>query len=501
MNVQVVSRVNSGINPFEDTKEIEINPISTSASHSLHNSANDYASLEQNYFDISEKSFEELYAPEGNLELQKSLLCSQIGELENQLEKSQLRNEAEFLGTKISIEGFTPSNAAEGMELLNKLKRQLEKLGTKKSKQEILTSLQKTSDNFKKLATQLDELKKLAETVQYKKMDDSLAQADVKNLLVDFQAELKKETKSFVKQEKDVRDVRLVRLGNEKLNSDKKGEASKKMLEDFTKIWSEIATMSRRADVEAKYVSLRIADLPMMEDLVDNMKEQTKKIENYIHSPELTDVRWGVWHSVKDEKKEAFSDFVHSAAIAYKNAFSTLLELGRAISITRKEIANVDAKEDYAKGLGQGSKEQKALNIKNFKDISEKGNKANEFLKQKYATACAALVKANDDLNYQNSYIQAIAADPSMTFPWNTTWSVASNPNMKVNANLIKIDVPVVVAEVKAEVKEEAKVEVKEENVVDTLEVVTEEKTLAVEDIIIPSVEIVVSAEEHALTV
>ncbi|MBA3602486.1 MAG: hypothetical protein H0W50_02350 [Parachlamydiaceae bacterium] len=496
--------------PSNSSMEInEIDSITVGALKSLHNSASDYQTLTQDGYDISAKSFEELYTntKEQQLELQKSQLCDKLAFLE----KSQLCNQSEFLSAKISIEGMTGTTAAEASLLIDNLKKKIASLdkqlkainiGVKRPKQEILNSLKDMSKDFSVLSSELDNFKKLAETVQYKATSESLSQADVKEIFKEFQAKLSKATKSFEKIEKEVEGVRKIRLGTVKLNSTTKGTASNQLLQDFTKIWSEVATISRRAEVEAKYVSLRIADLPMMEDLINKMIEQTKKIQEYTRSAELTESRWGVWHSVKEDKKDEFKQFVSASKNSYGNMFLEVLGCGKAIPSTLEKITLISTKEEYATGLAQGNKDQTALNVRNFKEISVKGNEANQFLSKKYAKACADLIKANDALNYENSYIQAIAADSTMTFPWNNTWSVASNPNMKVDANLNKIDIPVVIEEVKNEIVEvvvvaEVENAIVEENIVETLELVTEEKTTVSEQT--PELnEVVVSGEDEA---
>ncbi len=484
---------------------IEIDSITVGALKSLQNSASDYQT--QDAYDISEKCFEELYTnkEEQQLELQKSQLCDKLAFLE----KSQLCNQSESLSAKISIEGMTGTTAAEASLLIDNLKKKIASLdkqlkainiGVKRPKQEILNSLKDMSKHFSALSSELDNFKKLAETVQYNATSESLSQADVKEIFKEFQAKLNKATKSFEKIEKEVEEVRKIRLGTVKLNSTTKGTASNQLLQDFTKIWSEVATISRRAEVEAKYVSLRIADLPMMEDLINKMIEQTKKIQEYTRSAELTESRWGVWHSVKEDKKDEFKQFVSASKNTYENMFLEVLGCGKAIPSTLEKITSISAKEEYAAGLAQGNKEQTAVNVRNFKEISVKGNEANQFLSKKYAKACAELVRANEALNYENSYIQAIAADSTMTFPWNNTWSVASNPNMKVDANLIKIDVPVVVEEVKNEIVEvvpEVKNAIIEEHIVETLELKTEEKTI-VSDQTIALNEVVGLSEDEA---
>jgi hypothetical protein len=214
-----------------------------------------------------------------------------------------------------------------------------------------------------------------------------------------------------------------------------------------------------------------------MENLLASMQEQAKRINAYIYNPELSESKWFSYF-VKEDQKVGFNDFVKTSKESYETLFSTLLEIGKASKETQEKITSIDEKAEYAAKLAQSDNVQKELNIKNFAEISKLGNEDNVFLNAKYTNIRSELVIANDALNYENSYIQTIAADLSKAMPSRlTTYSITLNPNMKVDAKLVKIEVPVIIV---AEVKDE----VVSENEVKT-SAVAESSDVKVEDVLL----------------
>lgn len=390
------------------------------------------------------------------------------------LQKSQLlettHRELALLNSKIEVEGTSDESVAQIEEIMNKftsLQHELlvlvnnypnaaektknlysEKIaGIKRPKQEIMNSLKALSNDFAEFKTELEEFKKLSNTVEYQP-SEGISQALMQEKLDNFQAKLASTIKRFEKIEKEVEEVRNVRLGAVKLNSRTKGAANEKLLNDFTTLWCSIAAESFRLETDATFVSNKIAQLPLMNDLLQRMIVQTKKIQEYKYSENLIELRRGKFFisntHVKEDKRDEFLAFVKDNKQAFENIFNETVECGKNVQEILARISPLSKQEKYAKALAHGNAEQTAVTVKTFEEISLKGNDANNELIKQYAQARIDLMNANASLNYEVSYIQAVAADPSMVYPYENTWSVVPNAEMNLTANLEKVPGPVV---------------------------------------------------------